>query len=271
MDVHTTKDTWQLWCEMDIADVLLQLELTHLADVLNGNTFSELSALARPALLTKLKDLGVAKLPERQKLATGISKAAKGQPLVAAAPPPRAPEMPMEAPPDAESDAFGRLRGAYMKDPSVCACFKRFWGKNENDTRVMNCAACGNPASDHADLGPAPEPEGDSSYEFDVSQFAVDGRTGRAGAMAGTSQAMFNRMVGAEEASPGASAAWEPPPKPKPAHELTSEVRAYRRACLVCTVSPPCYTFLWTHPTTAVPRRRRQWRCSRREPTRSRP
>ena len=210
---------------MDLSEVLSQLELTHLANELKGSTFAELSTLARPALLTKLKELGVAKLPERQKLATGISKAAKGQPLVAAPPPPIAPTVFAEPPPDAEADAFGRLRGAYLKDPSVCAAYKRFWGKNENDTRVMNCAACGNPASDHADLGPAPEPELDlASFEPDLSQFMVNGRTGVAGAMAGSSQAMFNRMVGEDEA-PAASAAWEPPSKPKPAHELTSEVR----------------------------------------------
>ena len=57
-----------------LAEVLEALSFPHLTDVLSSTTFQALSELSRTALLTKLKELGVSKLPERQKLATGISK-----------------------------------------------------------------------------------------------------------------------------------------------------------------------------------------------------
>ena len=57
-----------------LSSLLDELSFTHLADVLAVQSFAALKALGRPDLLSKLKELGVSKLPERQKLATAIAK-----------------------------------------------------------------------------------------------------------------------------------------------------------------------------------------------------
>ena len=59
---------------MDVGAVLSPLNLTHLLPLLDGQDL----ALERAALLVKLKELGVDKLPERQKIATAIAKALRG-------------------------------------------------------------------------------------------------------------------------------------------------------------------------------------------------
>ena len=70
---------------MDVGAVLSPLNLTHLLPLLDGQDL----ALERAALLVKLKELGVDKLPERQKIATAIAKALRGP--AAPAPPPAKP------------------------------------------------------------------------------------------------------------------------------------------------------------------------------------
>ena len=52
-------------------------DCAHLSRVLAGETLASISSHERPALLTRLKQLGVTSLPQRQALATSIVKAAK--------------------------------------------------------------------------------------------------------------------------------------------------------------------------------------------------
>ena len=61
----------QVCASMDVGAVLSPLNLTHLLPLLDGHDL----VLERAALLVKLKELGVDKLPERQKIATAIAKA----------------------------------------------------------------------------------------------------------------------------------------------------------------------------------------------------
>ena len=183
----------------DLTTVLRDLSLAHLGGTLSKVSFTELSVLERLPLLNKLKDLGVTKLPERQKLATGISKVARGQPLADVSPAKLAMPVSSLVRPDGQgqplggvpglqldADVFGRLRGGHQT-VGVCGGFVRFHGTNENDTRSMMCASCGRPSSEHLDLGDA-QPEaleyGDGSHELDISQLFVDGRTGRVGGLA---------------------------------------------------------------------------------------
>ena len=61
------------------------VDLAHLMSTeLSSMALAELQTLGRAPLLARLKELGVAKLPERQKLAGAIAKAAIGAPVVAA-------------------------------------------------------------------------------------------------------------------------------------------------------------------------------------------
>jgi hypothetical protein len=60
-----------------IERVLNSVGCAHLADTLSACTFAELSSLERSVLLARLKELGVAKLAERQKVANALSKAAR--------------------------------------------------------------------------------------------------------------------------------------------------------------------------------------------------
>ena len=57
--------------------LLTSVSLGHLSTELCNQSVGELSVLARPDLLTRLKVCGVAKLTERQKLATALAKERK--------------------------------------------------------------------------------------------------------------------------------------------------------------------------------------------------
>ena len=59
--------------------------LSHVAPLLAGHTLTALGSLARPDLLSKLKELGVDRLGDRQKAATAIAKAARAPPTFGAA------------------------------------------------------------------------------------------------------------------------------------------------------------------------------------------
>lgn len=65
-----------------LSEVLADADLSHLCSMLSSETLescsSRLAADGRPAFLTHVKKLGVAKLSDRQKLATVIGKASKG-------------------------------------------------------------------------------------------------------------------------------------------------------------------------------------------------
>ena len=74
-------------CRIIMADAALvslleSVSLSHLSTPLTGKSLSvlqsELAEKGRPAFLSDLKAIGVDKLPERQKLATTIAKAARG-------------------------------------------------------------------------------------------------------------------------------------------------------------------------------------------------
>ena len=62
--------------------LLHALGLQHLSATLGRTPLAELETMlsvdGRPRLLSYLKELGVTKLPERQKLATAVAKLAKG-------------------------------------------------------------------------------------------------------------------------------------------------------------------------------------------------
>ena len=72
-----------------LTDLLTASNLSHLADILGSESLESCSeqftALGRPGYIKALKDLGVEKLGDRQKLATVIAKAAKSGGDVAAA------------------------------------------------------------------------------------------------------------------------------------------------------------------------------------------
>ena len=72
--------------DSQLAGLLDELSLTHLNAPLATETLKELKDLSRPVLLTRLKDAGVIKLPERQKLATAIAKAGSGASIAPAKP-----------------------------------------------------------------------------------------------------------------------------------------------------------------------------------------
>ena len=80
---------------MSIADVLAAIGLRHLDSSLASVQLPELLALSRPVLLSKLKELGVCKLIERQSLASAVGKVARGAELKPASPQSRAPTSPM--------------------------------------------------------------------------------------------------------------------------------------------------------------------------------
>lgn len=71
-----------------LPDVLASSSLSHLADALAGHSLEDcaraLEQSGRPAYLKTLKEIGIEKLSDRQKLATAIGKAAKGLDLVKA-------------------------------------------------------------------------------------------------------------------------------------------------------------------------------------------
>ena len=113
--------------------------------------------------------------PPAEGLCNAISKAKReSQPQVAAPAAPAVKYTPWTGP-NADCDYFGTRRGAH-KTPGVCACFVRVFTKNENDLSAMNCASCGKPATEHADLGPAPALPETEGVEFDLASVAVDGR-----------------------------------------------------------------------------------------------
>ena len=68
--------------DADLVSLLESVSLGHLSTPLTGKSLSvlqsELAEKGRPAFLSDLKAIGVDKLPERQKLATTIAKAARG-------------------------------------------------------------------------------------------------------------------------------------------------------------------------------------------------
>ena len=85
--------------------------------------------------------VGVAKLADRQALASLVGKAARGQLDPPSAPTPIAAAI-LPKDPDGDVDPFGQRRGAHIR--GGCAGYVARTG-HENDPDTMLCAACGRP------------------------------------------------------------------------------------------------------------------------------
>jgi hypothetical protein len=205
----------------DLSAFLASASLSHLAPVLASETLPSLETRleeSRSAFLNYLKSAGVTALKDRQSLTNGIAKAkreresgVKSTPVAAAPPPSK--QLKKYVGPNADCDLMGTRRGAHVKGPQVCPQFAKIHTTNENDLSAFNCFVCGKPATEHVDLGPAPleEYEGGDGEEFDISKFAVDGRSA------------FSDMMSQQRGGAAKVEAKVEPKRNEPTHEVTAE------------------------------------------------